>query len=170
MASVQASVGNGTTRIRWVGVEGLHLTLRFLGPTPIDQVPALRSSADAVATSRPRFDVELAGGGAFPSLARPRSLWVGVTSGAEDLAALADGLSRAAAAMAGAELDTRPFTPHLTIGRTDGLRSAPVVARTLVAAADGVTVRFRATGLVLYRSLLGHGPARYEPVHESPFG
>ena len=34
---VQSSVGDGTARIRWVRVDGLHLTLRFLGPTPEDR-------------------------------------------------------------------------------------------------------------------------------------
>ena len=166
---VQREVGDGTARIRWVRVEGLHLTLRFLGPTPEDRVAPLREAADALARIESPFQVRLSGGGAFPTLARPRSLWVGVREGAERLARLADGLT-AAAGECGLVLDTRPFAPHLTIGRTDGVRLGPVAARALEHAAEGLDVRFGADRFVLYRSFLGGGPARYEALHESVLG
>ncbi len=166
---VQGAVGDGTARIRWVRVDGLHLTLRFLGPTPVERQPALEEAADAVARAAEPFEVGLAGGGAFPSLPRPRSLWVGVTAGSDRLAALADALSRAAVE-GGQPLDTRPFAPHLTIGRADGVRQAPVAARILQEAAADLDVRFIADRLVLFQSLLGGGPARYQPLHESRLG
>jgi RNA 2',3'-cyclic 3'-phosphodiesterase len=166
---VQREVGDGKARIRWVRVDGLHLTLRFLGPTPEDRVEPLRASADALARIEAPFDIRLSGGGAFPSLARPRSLWVGVREGAERLASLADALT-AAAGECGLVLETRPFAPHLTIGRTDGVRLGPVAARALEHAADGLEVRFEVDRFVLFRSLLGGGPARYEALHEARLG
>jgi len=166
---VQREVGDGTARIRWVRVDGLHLTLRFLGPTPEDRVAPLADSADALAKIEAPFDVQLSGGGAFPSLARPRSLWVGVRDGADRLAKLADALT-AAAGECGLVLDTRPFAPHLTIARTDGVRLGPMAARALEHAAEGLDVRFDVDRFVLYRSFLGGGPARYEAVHESILG
>jgi 2'-5' RNA ligase len=166
---VQASVGDGNARIRWVRIDGLHLTLRFLGPTPDDLRAPLEAAADALARADAPFEVALGGGGAFPSLAQPRSLWIGVTTGAGRLAALADGLT-AAAGDCGLVLDTRRFTPHLTIARTDGLRLGPVAAHALEQAADGLDVRFTVGEAVLFRSILGHGPARYEPLHEARLG
>ncbi len=163
---VQREVGDGTARIRWVRVEGLHLTLRFLGPTPEDRVAPLQASADALASNAAPFEVQLSGGGAFPSLARPRSLWVGVHDGADRLASLADALTEAAGEC-GLVLDTRPFAPHLTIGRTDGVRLGPVAARALEHAADGLDVRFEVDRFMLFRSFLGGGPARYEALHEA---
>ena len=166
---VQREVGDGTARIRWVRVEGLHLTLRFLGPTPEEHVAPLRASADALARTDAPFEVQLSGGGAFPSLARPRSLWVGVRDGADRLASLADALT-AAAGECGLVLDTRPFAPHLTIGRTDGVRLGPVAARALEHAAEGLAVRFEVDRFMLFRSFLGGGPARYEALHEAVLG
>ncbi len=166
---VQASVGDGKARIRWVRVDGLHLTLRFLGPTPEDRLPPLEAAADALARADAPFPVKLAGGGAFPSLARPRSLWVGVSEGAERLANLADGLT-AAAGECGLALDTRPFAPHLTIGRTDGVRLGSSAAHALEQAAAALDVEFSVDRVVLFRSLLGGGPARYEPLHEARLG
>jgi 2'-5' RNA ligase len=169
MDHVQQGVGDGRARIRWVRVDGLHLTLRFLGPTPATMLEALQAGADALARSAAPFEVQLSGGGAFPSLARPRSLWIGVRQGAEPLAALADGLT-AAAADCGMFLDTRPFAAHLTIARTDGVRLAPAAAHALEAAADDLDVRFGVDRIVLFRSILGGGPARYEALHEAPLG
>lgn len=169
IGQVQAAVGDGTARIRWVRVEGLHLTLRFLGPTPTDSIVALEAAADAVARAEAPFAVGLHGGGAFPSVARPRTLWVGVTSGADRLASLADRLTRACVED-GSPLETRPFAPHLTIGRTDGLRQGPSAARALQEAAEALDVTFGADRLVLFRSLLGGGPARYEALHEARLG
>ena len=166
---VQGGVGDGTARIRWVNVDGLHLTLRFLGPTPEDRVGPLRAGADRIAAAAEPFEVELSGGGAFPSLARPRSLWIGVREGADRLANLANELTDAAGEC-GLVLDTRPFAAHLTIGRTDGVRLGPAAARALEHAADGLDVRFVTDRVVLFRSLLGGGPARYEPLHEAILG
>ena len=166
---VQAGVGDGTARIRWVRVEGLHLTLRFLGATPIHLRSALEAAADAVASAATPFEVALSGGGAFPSLSRPRSLWIGVSEGGEGLTALADDLSRRSTDV-GLELETRPFAAHLTIGRTDGVRLGPAAARVLADAAAAIDVRFLADRVVLFRSQLGGGPARYEAMHEARLG
>jgi 2'-5' RNA ligase len=144
---VQKSVGDGTARIRWVRVDGLHLTLRFLGPIAARLRPDLEAAADTVARAAAPFDVALSGGGAFPSLARPRSLWVGVREGGDGLAALADGLSRLAIDI-GLELETRPFAE----------------------AAAAIDVRFTADRVVLFQSRLGGGPARYEALHEAHLG
>jgi len=166
---VQAGVGDGTARIRWVRVEGLHLTLRFLGPTPESLLPALQAAADTVVRAADPYEVALSGGGAFPSLSRPRSLWVGVSEGADGLGSLADGLSTLAR-NEGLELETRPFAAHLTIGRTDGVRLGPTAARVLAEAASAIEVRFLADRVVLFRSRLGGGPARYEALHEARLG
>jgi 2'-5' RNA ligase len=166
---VQGSVGDGTARIRWVRVDGLHLTLRFLGSTPAERRPALEAAADSVASGDAPFEVGLSGGGAFPSLARPRSLWVGVADGGDRLAALADALTREAMAD-GQHLETRPFAAHLTIGRTDGVRLGPAAARALAQAASALDVRFVADRVILFRSHLGRGPAQYEALHEARLG
>lgn len=166
---VQQDVADGTARIRWVNIAALHLTLRFLGPTPAEKVQPLSESADRIARSTPRFDVTLHGGGAFPNADRPRSLWLGVTDGASDLARLADELT-AAAVECGLVVETRPFAAHLTVARTDGLRLGAEVARMLRGVADGLSIPFTADRIVLFRSHLGGGPARYEALHESSLG
>jgi 2'-5' RNA ligase len=166
MESVQSSVGDGSAKIRWVRIEGLHLTLRFLGPTPIERVPELTAALATVASGIAPFPVTISGAGAFPGPLHPRTLWLRIEVGADRLAALAADLGAVAAAD-GSQLESRPFAPHLTIARTDGLRSAPDAARALISAAETLEAPFTAERVVLYRSLLGRGPARYESVAEA---
>jgi len=166
VAGVQDAVGDGRTRIRWVRIDGLHLTLRFLGQTPLDRVPAVEAIADEIAARTAPFAITVSGAGAFPDPRRPRTLWLGIPAGAERLAGLADELGRAIEG-AGWPIESRPFAPHLTIARTDGLRSGPEAAVALQEAATKLDSTFSVDRMVLYRSVLGNGPASYEPVHES---
>ena len=169
METVQSAVGDGSAKIRWVRVEGLHLTLRFLGPTPVERVPELESALASVAGRVAPFLVTISGAGAFPGPLHPRTLWLRIEVGADRLAELATDLG-AFVTGDGPQLESRPFAPHLTIARTDGLRSAPEAAGALISAAAALEAPFTAERVVLYRSLLGRGPARYESVAEAALG
>ncbi len=169
---------NGAVRARWVRFDGLHLTLQFLGPTPTSAVPALEAALADVAGRAASFEVALHGAGAFPDAGRPRTLWVGLTAGAERLTELAEALAREPRVVpwipvhpsGGPPGGRKPFAPHLTIARTDGVRGANDLARALEAEAATLEARFTADRVVLYRSILGRGPARYESLADAAFG
>ena len=141
------------------------MTLRFLGPTAAAQVPAVAGALERAAGTSPAFDVRLAGSGAFPSADRPRALWLGISAGAESMAAIAAAFEAELGEL-GWAVETRPFRPHLTIARTDGVRAGPAAAAALGRAATDLDAGFRAGEVVLSRSHLGSGPARYERLHE----
>lgn len=165
-------------RARWVRFDGLHLTLQFLGPTPESAVPSLAAALTEVAARSRPFTVRLSGAGAFPNIQRPRTLWVDVVAGAEELTNLSASLAadeRVAEWLPqrpgnGGPLERKPYTPHLTIARTDGVPGAARLARSLATEAADLDVAFMAERLVLYRSHLGRGPARYEPLSEARLG
>ena len=148
-------------------LDGLHLTLRFLGPTLEDAVSGVAAAVDRTAARIRPFDVVVGGAGAFPSVERPRALWLGVGEGSEALAEAASSLDDELAAI-GWERADRPFRAHLTLARSDGVRAGPAVARRLIEAAATVREPFRADSLVLFESLTGGGPSRYVPLHEAP--
>jgi len=155
------------SHLRWVRMDGLHLTIRFLGPTQPDRVPAIGAALAMLAGTIAPFEVVLAGGGAFPSAARPRALWLAVGVGSAGLIALADGVSRALVPL-GWPLEERPFRPHLTLARADGVAAGPATAARLTSAAADLEVRFTAAEIVLMESHTGRGPARYESVLTAP--
>ncbi|MCI0347662.1 MAG: RNA 2',3'-cyclic phosphodiesterase [Chloroflexi bacterium] len=156
-------------RVRWVRMDGLHVTLRFLGGTAEDHVAALSRAVDAAAAGAAAFEVVMDGAGAFPNPSRPRSLWLAIVTGGEGFTDVARRLDDALAAD-GWPRDDRPFRPHLTLARTDGVRAAPLAAHELAGAAAGLDARFSADRIVLFRSHLGGGPARYEPLHGAILG
>ena len=156
-------VPGGGRDVRWVRLDGLHLTLRFLGPTLDDRVAGAGDALRAAAVEGAPFDASIGGAGAFPSAGRPRALWLGVRVGDRDLAALAGTVDRALGA-AGWDLEAKPYTAHLTLARSDGIPAGPAIGARLIAAAADLDVRFRVERIGLYESLTGGGPARYEPL------
>lgn len=153
---------------RWVHLANLHLTVRFLGETPPDVVPDVALAVQDAFAGAPAFDVVLAGGGAFPASHKPRALWLGIEQGADRLGALADALNPALEPL-GWPPDHRPYRPHLTVARLDSASIAQggAVADELRAASSGWRTAFRAMRVVLYRSHLGGGLPRYEPIYEA---
>ena len=167
---VAAEMGPDGRRIRWVQMDGLHITLRFLGPTSPARVAAITGAVDAAArTLAGPFDVRLGGAGGFPDVTHPRALWLGIRAGAVLLGQLSDSLTGALLG-SGLEVEPRPFRPHLTIARTDGVHAGSDAGQRLIAAAAEVDLPFVVDRVVLYRSHLGRGPARYEILHAAHLG
>ncbi len=155
-------VPGGGHDARWVRMDGLHLTLRFIGPTLEDRVLAAREAVRQAGVG-PAFGLELEGAGAFPTPERPRALWLGITDeegGLEALAGRVDG----ALATAGWPASDRPFRPHLTLARSDGIAAGAGFAARLMAEAAGLHRRFRVDRVGLFESVTGGGPARYAPL------
>ena len=73
---------DGSRDVRWVRLDGLHLTLRFLGPTPEDRVGQTSAAMASVAARTLPSMGQLAGSGVFPLTGMPRTLWIGVVEGA----------------------------------------------------------------------------------------
>lgn len=156
-------VPGGGRDVRWVRLDGLHLTLRFLGPTLDDRIePAALAVRQAAAESR-AFAISIGRGGAFPPAGRPRALWLGLRRGEEQLASLAATVDRALTDL-GWQLETKPFRAHLTLARADGVPAGAAIGARLVEAAEDLDVSFRASQVGLFESLTGGGPARYEPL------
>ena len=101
----------------------LHVTLAFLGSTPDGLLPAVVEAARAAATGEQPFELAFDRGGRFPATGRPRTLWLGIGAGADDLARLAEKLAAALRA-GGLRSDDRPFSPHLTVARVRETASA----------------------------------------------
>jgi len=165
-ADVEAQARAPRSAVRWVRLDGLHLTLRFLGPTPDERVPELAAAVDRAAAGRDPIGLVLRGAGAFPSPARPRAVWIGVDDPMEELARLAAAVEDELAAM-GWERNDRPFHPHLTLARCDGRREGPLVADLLATRARTLDAPFEVGRVGLFESVTGGGPARYVPRHEA---
>jgi len=101
--------------VRWAPVENMHLTLKFIGDVSPANVELLSQMLTAETMGCAPFRMQIGGLGSFPTSRRARVIWVGIQAPAA-LASLQRGIQSAAARL-GYESETRPFSPHLTIGR-----------------------------------------------------
>ena len=149
--------------VRWVDPAGIHLTLKFLGPTDPSVAPRvvdhLRAHMEAAVSPR----LALSGLGTFPNNRNPRVIWAGVSGDPEAL----DSLHQCAEAVAvglGWDAEKRPFRPHLTLGRVSGGLSggwSKRLEKTLQIAGAMGSCDLPVDGLSLMESVLGRGGAVY---------
>jgi RNA 2',3'-cyclic 3'-phosphodiesterase len=141
--------------VRWVRAEGIHLTLRFLGYAQRDRLEALIDPLRGLANGCLAGEADVSGLGTFPQRGLARVIWLGIEVPPSVLR-LQQECERAAVA-AGFEPETRPFAPHLTLGRW----SEPAPRPALPPIDLGRTTL---DTLVLYRSQPGPKGSIYTPL------
>jgi RNA 2',3'-cyclic 3'-phosphodiesterase len=104
------------TRLQWVRVDSIHLTLKFLGDIEEGQVGEIVYALEEVGRAHEPFSVDVKGFGVFPTLRAPRVLWMGFSGQTERLSRLAQSID-ATLLPFGFQLEPKPYTPHLTLAR-----------------------------------------------------
>lgn len=152
--------------IRWVEPGHYHLTLKFLGEVHPDRVEHVQRVLDRVAGGTPSFELRMGGFGAFPTIRRPRVIWVGADP-SPALRCLKQDLEWALAEC-GFDRETRAFHPHLTLGRS-GEDEAAGMFRGLdeTLAALEYSGAFTVRGLDLMSSQLSRQGPSYRVVSSS---
>jgi len=105
----------GKSSVRWVSVENIHLTLKFMGDISFSAVATIQDLLNIEVALHQTFTLEIGRVGAFPNQKRPRVIWLGVDLPIE-LASLQRGIESALTKL-GYPPEERPFSPHLTLGR-----------------------------------------------------
>ncbi len=156
------------TRVSWTRAEGWHVTLKFLGEIDEGRLDGVSEAVARVAAGSPPLELQASGLGTLPPRGTPRVLVVRI-SGGDGLLHVAGALDRELAS-AGFAPEQRPFVGHLTIGRVRDARGWTAwrdqVERRCATSFGGWT----AQEIVVYRSELGKGPARYRPLASFPMG
>lgn len=103
-------------KVKWVERERLHVTLKFLGDVDEREVHNVCRAVGEAAEGTVPFTIGCAGVSAFPDLRRPRTPWIGVSAGAEELSRLQKKIEDALFEL-GYPKEARRFHAHLTLGR-----------------------------------------------------
>jgi RNA 2',3'-cyclic 3'-phosphodiesterase len=148
---------------RWVPIEQLHLTLRFIGEVDEETLTAIQAALSRVA-SEP-FTIALQQIGHFPPHRQPRVLWVGLSAG-EQLNRLQQQVE-ATLQTAGVAPDDRPFSPHITLARLRETPAAPVLSYEQ-RHKDFHCPPFAARAFHLYESRLSAKGATHTPLRSYP--
>lgn len=164
---IAAAIDRGDKALTWVAPDRMHLTLVFLGEIADASASSMIASIERGMNLAP-FDAVFAGVGVFPPdrpSARsgpPRVLWLGVSDGADAVAALQNEMASRMTSL-GAALEDRAFNPHLTLARwkrskwSDRRRVEEVAHQQAVA-------RIHVDHATLYQSRLSSAGPSYTPL------
>jgi 2'-5' RNA ligase len=153
---------------RWARVEGLHITLKFIGEVKDPKPEEIKKVLSAV--KAPGFEVSFRNIGFFPTPKSPRVFWVGVESG-DELAGLASEIDRTTEKL-GITREERAFSAHLTLARagTRDPQSLKGLAPLLTTEAAPQFGTMTAREFWLYQSQPGPGGSKYTKLQRYGLG
>jgi 2'-5' RNA ligase len=157
--------------VRWVPVDNIHITLKFLGDVSVSNLDMLKKIIAAEAARHTSFEISARDLGAYPSLKRARVIWVDVKA-PPDLASFQRALDQETARL-GYPGEDRPFSPHLTLGRVSRNASSDDLHRISTVLAEtkpGVLGTALINSVYLYRSDLLPSGAVYSALFNSELG
>lgn len=146
--------------VRWVRPESIHLTLKFLGDTPIDTLNVIAMAMEETMNECSPITLFTKSLGVFPGIKKPRVIWVGL---AGDIKALTDAQAKLESNLEkiGFSKETRPFKGHLTIGRIKGHIDSVKLFDVLRSFSQFASEPFETMELIHYKSELKPSGAFY---------
>jgi len=165
-ARLRSSAERARVHASWERPEKMHITVKFLGAFPADEVARLSASLDAATAAHAPFEAELDAVGSFPPNRPPRVIFAAVGQGAAPLAALAADIDAACASL-GVPREARRFHGHVTLAR---VKSAPRSLRVVDLLPADLALRERVPvgEIVLFRSELGRGGSTHHVLSRHP--
>lgn len=164
--------------VKWSDSHNAHITLHFLGEVDPASAEVLRLALGAPIAAQDAFDLRTADLGAFPTIRKPRVLWLGLWGPVHRLETLHATIGTTLEHLE-FSLDEREFRPHITLGRVRAdnargqtlaqairTRFEAMAARGEVTSKRPVSIPVREVHLV--RSHLSPKGARYEVIARYP--
>ncbi|MDO4550390.1 MAG: RNA 2',3'-cyclic phosphodiesterase [Planctomycetia bacterium] len=154
--------------IKWEPEEKFHITLKFLGEIPNSEIYDICCLTQQTVADFSPFIFRLCGVSAFPSIQKPRSVWLGVKEGKEEITALARAVD-AAMQTRGFPRELKPYTPHLTLGRLQRFTSAVNQLSQMISQYDTYDAgKTFAQHITIYASHLARTGSRYTVLATAP--
>lgn len=153
--------------VKWVDPELAHITLKFLGDTQTDRVPAIERELESVAAKLEGAEGVVGGVGAFPSTSRARIIWLGLDGDLSPLGRLARDVDSTMSGI-GFAPEARPFRPHITLGRLRQGKTLPADFADTVEVLNIPSMSVPLDRVQLVRSVLGRVGPTYTTLSEWP--
>ncbi len=119
--------------VKWVKPQSVHLTLKFLGNLTPEELEKVFQSLDTLfEQEHHRFVIRSGSGGVFPSVRKPRVLWVGLQGKEMNLLHQLQQQIEDVLEAVGFPKEERTFSPHLTIGRVKSQRNMKELLKQLL--------------------------------------
>lgn len=161
LAGLQSDLKNRGITGSWPRADSMHLTLRFLGNIPSDQIEGIRESMLKAAQNSSPCILGASGIGVFPSVKKPRVIWSGIKGETHSLERIHRELEAALFRSIGLKKENRRFAPHFTLARV----KKPVHPREMIQIMQAYqktsSPEFKAGDIKLFKSELGPSGAQH---------
>lgn len=151
--------------VKWVAVENLHLTLKFLGEVTEEKIYSIEQVVVPILKNFSSFEMRLSGFGVFPNFNYPRVIWLGIEESSEKLKMLSEKIEDSLVPL-GFDKENRPFTAHLTLGRMRSLKNKQELIKKIVEKKDQEIGIQKVEKIYLMQSFLKPTGPIYTPVKE----
>ncbi|MFH1854724.1 MAG: RNA 2',3'-cyclic phosphodiesterase [Candidatus Omnitrophota bacterium] len=152
--------------VKWVGEPQMHLTLKFLGDIEQDKIPEISNTLKSIALKSSVFEISFSGIGAFPTINRPRIIWLGIGNGSDNLRTLAALVEKEMENM-GFTKEERDYKAHLTLGRVRSQKNIKELSKLLSETSFKYQANIRIDRLTLFQSTLTQKGAIYTILSEA---
>lgn len=183
LGALQEKLKKSNADVRWVKPDSSHLTLKFLGNISTSLVEPIKEVLDGIARETAPFQIALSKIGAFPIPRRaqeidyPRVIWVGLEEEKNEVSEIREKLEERLEKI-GLEKETRPFHPHLTLGRVKSSKNKAELKKSVEELNKGLaypaghkpTAKMIASEIKLLRSTLTPKGAIYTCLCQSQLG
>ena len=154
--------------IKWVNPESIHLTLKFLGNLSIAELSkVLVGMKNIFQDPASTFELTAAELGAFPSLKKPRVLWVGVSGSGMEVLIQLQKIIEEEMSRQGFPKEERKFSPHLTLARIKFADRLTELTQAF-SSYNFPAVKFMVSEILVMRSELRPGGAVYSIQQKYP--
>lgn len=151
--------------VKWVDLRTLHVTLKFLGDVDAARRERVMEHLRALAGGTPCMTGRIHTVGAFPGLRSPRVVWAGMSFVPDAMHTLVSRLETELEAL-GFARERRPFSGHVTLGRTRSPRGQKALTAALEALAASDFGSQPVDRIVYFRSELFPAGPVYTPLAE----
>ena len=155
-------------RIKWVEIDKIHITLKFLGDTDENKIPDIERIFRKVTEGYSPFSIRLNTLGVFGSIDNPRVIWAGIEP-SDNIVSLMNDIHAELKSTEYIGNDRQNVVPHLTIGRIIGIKDKKKFQGIMNRARKFSSQLITINECILYESILKKEGPVYLPLKAFPF-
>ena len=150
-------------RINWVKPHNIHLTLKFIGDTPNEDIPKIIDAVDEMLKNHKSFTMDFNRTGIFGSRYAPRVLWLGMNDTPQELYDLEEDTLSTFDKL-GYLRDRQNFVPHITLGRIKELCEKQYFQKIVSGIEQKSYIKQEVNEIILFQSILRPEGAVYREI------
>ena len=150
-------------RINWVKPDNIHLTLKFIGSTPNEDIPKIIDAVGDMLKNHKSFTMDFNRTGIFGSRYAPRVLWLGMQNTPQELYDLEEDTLKAFDNI-GYLRDRQNFVPHITLGRIKELCEKQYFQKIVSGIEQKSYIKQEVNEIILFQSILRPEGAVYKEI------